>query len=138
MKNTLYLLLALVVCGPLSLAQSKDEKAVENAVESLRKAMVDADKGELEALTDASLSYGHSNGMIEDKPAFVDALVSGKSDFKSINLSKQTVKVAGNVALVRHELHGEANTGPVNLGVLLVWRKDGGAWKLLARQAFKL
>jgi hypothetical protein len=28
--------------------------------------------------------------------------------------------------------------GTVNLGVLLVWQKQKGQWKLLARQAFKL
>jgi hypothetical protein len=76
--------------------------------------------------------------LIEDKKTFVDALVTGKSDFSEINLTKQSIKVAGNVAIVRHELHGTANTGPVNIGILLVWQGKGDNWKLVARQAFKL
>jgi hypothetical protein len=138
MKKSHVLLIAFLFSCSLSNAQSRDEKGVATAVEGLRKAMLDADKAALEALTSADLTYGHSNGLIEDKAAFVDALTSGKSDFSTINLTNQTVKIAGNIALVRHELHGEANNSPVNLGILLVWQKDGNAWKLVARQAFKL
>lgn len=108
------------------------------AVERLRKAMLDGDKAALESLTAAELSYGHSSGVIEDKDAFVDALVTGKSDFTEINLTNQTITVAGNVAIVRHEMHGKANNNPVNIGILLVWQGKGDNWKLVARQAFKL
>lgn len=138
MKTTLILLVVFLFSTLVTVAQTADEKAVAAAVESLRKAMVDPDKGALEKLTAKELSYGHSNGLVEDQAAFVDALVSGKSDFISINLTNQTVKVAGNTALVRHELHGQANSGPVNIGILLVWQRSGNAWKLLARQAYKL
>lgn len=75
-----------------SFAQSKDEAAVATAVETLRKAMVDADKGNLEKFTAPELSYGHSSGKIETKAEFVEALASGKSDFASIDLSNQTIK----------------------------------------------
>jgi len=79
---------------------------------------------------------------MEDRAAFIEALASGKSDFTSIDLTEQTVTIAGNTALVRHRLTGEAidsgKPGAVKLGVLLVWQKQGGKWKLLARQAFKL
>jgi ketosteroid isomerase-like protein len=43
---------------------------------------------------------------------------------------------------VRHTLTGETErdgkTNPVKLGVLMVWHKQNGAWKLLARQAVRL
>jgi len=42
---------------------------------------------------------------------------------------------------VRHTLSGETldsgKPGTVNLKVLQIWQKQGGAWKLLARQAVK-
>lgn len=133
-----FIALILLVAITASSAQSKEEKAVAAAVERLRKAMLDGDKAALESLTADELSYGHSSGLIEDKKTFVDALVTGKSDFSEINLTKQSIKVAGNVAIVRHELHGTANTGPVNIGILLVWQGKGDNWKLVARQAFKL
>lgn len=119
-------------------AQSKDEQEVAKAVEALRTAMIDANKAGLDAITASDLSYGHSSGTLEDKPAFIEALVSGKSDFITMDLSKQTIKIVGNTALVRHELRGDTPTGKVNLGILLVWQKQKGKWLLLARQAFKI
>lgn len=138
MKKATFLLIASLFSYTVSIAQSADEKAVAAAVENLRKAMLDGDKARLEALAAPELTYGHSSGTLEDKSQFVEALVSGKSDFTSINLTNQTIEVVGNVALVRHELHGQSDTGAVNIGILLVWKKDGKAWKLLARQAYKL
>lgn len=141
MKRT-FLFLMLFGCSLVMRAQTADQKAVAAAVETLRKAMVDADKTTLEKITADGLSYGHSSGKIEDKVAFVDAIVSGKSDFKTIELADQSITISENVALVRHKLSGETNNdgqpGTVNLGVLLVWQKQKGQWKLIGRQAFKL
>jgi ketosteroid isomerase-like protein len=123
-------------------AQSKEEKALTVAVEKLREAMVEADKKALETLLAPELSYGHSAGKMEDKAAFIESLVSGKSDFTNIDLTEQTITVVGNTALVRHHLAGlmsdAGKIANVNLGVLLVWQKQQGQWKLIARQAFKL
>lgn len=123
-------------------AQSKEEKAVEDAVETLRTAMVDADEATLNKITADELTYGHSSGNLEDKAKFVGALASGKSDFKTMELTNQTVTVVGKTALVRHELTGSVvdngNAADVHLGVLLVWQKQGNQWKLLARQAYKI
>ena len=140
-KLSILLLLYLILISP-ALAQSTDEKEVAAAVESLRKAMVDADKPVLQSLTAEELSYGHSSGTMEDKTAFVDVIASGKSDYKSLELSGQTIKLAGNTAIVRHKFVAEVvNNGTpstANLGVLQIWQKQEGKWRLLARQAFKL
>jgi ketosteroid isomerase-like protein len=133
------LLLAFCSMSTISFAQSKEEKAVTASVESLRKAMVDADKATLEKLADTKLSYGHSGGKIENKETFVDNIVSGRSDFVTIELADQTVSVTGNTAIVRHNLNATTNDNgkpaEVHLHVLTVWVKEGNAWKLLARQA---
>lgn len=138
MKNLLIAAVLLLATMNNVNAQAPAEKEVAAAVETLRKAMVDADKKTLEAITAAELSYGHSSGTIEDKAAFVDALVTGKSDFLTMDLTKQTIQVVGNTALVRHELHGDVPNGKVDLGILLVWQKQKGKWLLLARQAYKI
>jgi hypothetical protein len=124
-------------------AQTKKEQSdVEAAVESLRKAMIDADKVKLESIAASEVSYGHSSGMVENKTEFVENIVSGKSDFVAITLADQTVSIVGNVALVRHKLMGDTNNngtpGKINLHVLLVWQKQGQEWKLIARQATRL
>lgn len=118
------------------------EADVAKAVESLKQALLDGKKEQLEKIAHANLTYGHSSGLIEDKVAFVEALASGKSDFVSINITDQVIKVSGNTATVRHKLSGETmNNGtatPINLSVLLVFVKEKGDWKLLARQAVKI
>lgn len=135
----------LVVCFFISIAgwaQSKDEKEVAARVETLRKAMQDADKSALENIAAEELSYGHSTGKIEDKAAFVDAIVSGRNDFINIEATDLTVRVVGNTAIARHKLSGDVandgKPGTINLGLLLVWQKQKNEWKLIARQAFKL
>ena len=136
---TIQILFTLVfLITSLANAQSAEEKEVAIAVDNLRKGMLDGDKTLLEAAAAPELSYGHSSGTIEDKAAFVEAIASGKSDFTKIELTKQSIKIIGGIALVRHELHGENSGTPVNIGVLLVWQKQKNQWRLIARQAFKL
>ena len=122
-------------------AQTKEEKQVAEAVEQLKTAMINADKNLLEKLAGEKLSYGHSGGAVEDKKAFVEKIVSGKSDFVTIDLSDQVIGISGKTAIVRHQLKATTNDGgkpgEVSLKVLLVWQKNNGNWKLLARQAVK-
>lgn len=123
-------------------AQAGDSAAVAEAVSTLTKAMLAADKAKLEALTADQLSYGHSAGVIQTKAEFVDVIASKKTAYKSIELSNQTVAVVGSNAIVRHSWVSES--GPADgskwsvskIGVLQVWQKQGSDWKLLARQAF--
>lgn len=135
------LALSCIIMTNLS-AQSADEKEVAAAVEKLRLAMISAVKSDLESIASANLTYGHSNGLVEDKAAFVQNIVSHNSVFLTIELSEQVVKISGNVATVRHKLVSDTNNnnvpGKANIGVLLVWAKEKGGWKLLARQAYKL
>ncbi|BAV09039.1 hypothetical protein FLA_5086 [Filimonas lacunae] len=128
----------------LTMAQTKDEKAVAAATENLRKALVDGDGATLNKLTDDKLTYGHSGGAkAETKKEFIDNIVNGNSDFVSIDLTDQTVIVEGATAVVRHRLVASTNDkgkepGTVDLLILLVWHKTkAGDWKLLARQAVK-
>ena len=104
--------------------------------------MIDADKASLDRLTAKDLSYGHSGGKVEGKSSFIESLVSGQSDFLTMDLTDQTVIVSGKTAIVRHTLSGNINdggkAGTVKLHVMLVWTKDGKNWKLLGRQAVRL
>lgn len=136
------LIVALTLCSIHLFAQSKSENQVAAASEQLRKAMIDGDKAALENLVTDQLSYGHSGGLVENKNQFVEKIVSGKSDFVTIDLSEQTVSISGKTAIVRHILKAKTNDGgkpgDVHLRILLIWQKQGGKWKLLARQAIKM
>lgn len=143
-ENSLYsvmrpAIILLLLCSTSVFAQ---EAEVAKAVETLKQALLDGKKDALEKIVHDNLTYGHSGGLIEDKAAFVEALASGRSDFTSIDLTDQTIKVSGNAATVRHKLSGEnisnGTPGKINLSVLLVFIKEKGEWKLLARQAVKI
>ena len=120
----------------------EDESAVAAAVDSLNEGILNPEKNLLENIASDALSYGHSGGKVQNKAEFVDDLVNGSFDFQTVNIANQTVKVDGDNAVVRHTFTAKAsNAGaPVdlNIGNLLVWRKEDGQWKLLARQAFKI
>jgi ketosteroid isomerase-like protein len=119
-----------------------DSAAVAQAVNALAKAMVAGDRAQMTALTADQLSYGHSNGMVETKAQFVENIAGGNNTFSRIDLSDTSVAVTGNYAIARHIFSADAvNKGQKlspRIGVLQVWVKDGGGWKLFARQAFKL
>lgn len=123
-------------------AQDKQKANLLAAVDKLKNAMVSGERKALEEIAANDLSYGHSSGKLEDKATFVETIASGKSDFVSIDLKNQTVKITGKTAIVRHELHAKTNDGgkpgEVHIGIMLVWQKQGKDWKMLARQAYKL
>lgn len=133
---------ALLLAGFAVSAQSKDEKKVAEAVEQLRKALIDPDSITLSKLVSPHLSYGHSSALVENKAAFLRTLLSGKNDFTTISLSEQTIDVAGKSAIVRHVFNGamldNGRTSTVKIHILMVWQKKHGKWILLARQAVRL
>lgn len=141
MKKIIVLLFVLAGCFQFANAQDKKIAAVQNSINRLTDAMISGDRAALNESVSDSLSYGHSGGHVEGKEEFVEKLASGKSDFVSINLSEQSISINGNTAIVRHNLDAQTNDGgkpaTVKLKVLLVFTKEHGDWKLLARQAVK-
>ena len=119
------------------------EPAVAAAAERLRVAMIDPTPAALGALVADDLSYGHSGGRVDTKDSFIGDLVAGKSDFVSITITEQTIKVVGgDTAIVRHTLAADTldsgKPGKVALKILGIWKKQGNDWKLLARQAVRI
>ena len=125
-----------------ALAEGSAESAVDRSVEALRKALFDSDKAALGELTAGQLSYGHSDGRVQTKPEFIDGVMTRKAVVKSLSFPELKVAVAGDAAIARHiwlsdsETDGKLTT--TRIGVLQVWQKEGGSWKLLARQGYKL
>jgi ketosteroid isomerase-like protein len=136
------LIMTLIMVLPLLVnAQDKSEKQVEAQMEKLRVAMIDADEATLSRLASEKLTYGHSNGDIEDKKKFIQRIISGSSDFTEITVQEQTITVSGDVAHVRQKVEAKLKSGDtitvLKLSVLLVWQKQGKDWVLFARQAVR-
>ena len=142
MKKLIFILAVFCLNLTLIQAQTADEMKVSEAIETLRKVMIDPNKAVLEKILHEDLSYGHSSGSLETKAMLIESLVSNNSDFKTMDLTEQTIKVVGKTAIVRHKLMAEtANKGvpsTAKLNVLLIFMKAKGEWKLLARQAAKI
>ena len=124
-----------------ALAQPGEEAAVTRAVDALVRAMIAADRAQLEAVTAPELSYGHSSGRTENRQQFVDGVLSGDLVAKSIDLTDRRVTIVGNDAIVRHNftadpVNREGQTVRVRVGQMQVWQKRGGDWVLLAHQAY--
>lgn len=127
--------------APASSASASAEQAVAAAAEKLRVAMIDPTPAALSALVADDLSYGHSGGRVDTKDSFIGDLVAGKSNFVTIAITDQSIKVVGSSAIVRHTLTADTNDsgkpGKVQIKILGVWQQQGGQWKLLARQAVR-
>ena len=129
-----------VFAGP-AMANTEDEAAVKKAVEELKTAYLKQDKAKLEAMTLPQLSYSHSDARIEDKAKFIEGVMGRKATVKSLEFPDMTVQVVGNTAIVRHlwvsqtELDGKVTD--TKIGVMQVWQKQDGDWKLLARSSHR-
>jgi len=125
-----------------SRAENADEAGVTQAVEALRKATLAQDKAKLEQVAAAELSYGHSSGVVQNKGEFIDGVMNRKGVVKSIEFPELKVGLAGNNAVARHlwvsESEADGKPTSTKIGILSVWTKQDGAWKLLARQGYKL
>jgi Domain of unknown function (DUF4440) len=123
-------------------AEAADETALNQAVEALRKATLAQDKAKLEQLVADQVSYGHSGGRVENKTELINGVMNRKAVVKSIDFPELKIAVVGNGAVARHlwvsesEMDGKPTS--TKIGVLQVWQKQDGNWKLLARQGYKL
>lgn len=137
------LMVSLVMNSNIVLAQSGDEAAVAQAVESFRKAVLTKDRKQFEMLIADQLIYGHSDGRTETKAQYIEDATGQRAIWTSIELTNQTIRVTGDTAIVRHNYVGESERGgakapTTRVGVMMVWQKQGGQWKLLARQAYPM
>ena len=137
---TFLLLFTTVIMVNAQQTPTKEEAAVNAAVEKLRAAMVSGSKADLEALLSKDLSYSHSNGHVETRNDFIKAISTKKSDFVKIDLVQQSVSVIDQIAIARHILVADTNDGGVPkhifLGIVQVWRNEKGSWKMIGRRAF--
>ena len=139
MKQLLLLALFFSLTQLKGTAQNKNEKELAGAIEKFRLALIDPDAATLASMVSDDLTYAHSTGLVEDKAAFIQALVSGKSDFKTITLSDQRIQLLDKTAVVWHKLAADitdnGNEASVKLIILTVWQRQKDGWKLVARQA---
>jgi hypothetical protein len=118
------------------------KKDIESSIDALNKATISQDKPMLDKLTAEELSYGHSTGLVENKTAYLKDILTGPTHFFQIDNADQTINLADDVAIVRNicSIKGTKDGAPldIKIGILMIWKKAGADWKLVARQGYKL
>ncbi|MEP7376425.1 MAG: nuclear transport factor 2 family protein [Chitinophagaceae bacterium] len=123
-------------------AQSQDEWMISQALEKFNVAMVQPDSAVLADIASDDLVYVHSSGTVRNKQGFIDEFMKRWTNFSKVTILDQTIKITSDNAIVRHRLQADAHNpgypAVVDILILMVWRKENGQWKMLARQAAKI
>ena len=126
---------------PAAYSQSEE---VSTSLANFFAAIEQKDAAALDKLVSKDLVYGHSSGVVQDKKAFSNEILSGKPfTYKNIQTLYPTVAVSGDVAIVRHTftadaVNGEGAVTKLKIGNSMTWKKENGKWVLLGRQAYRL
>jgi len=141
-KTVCYLIPILSCTYTNIFAQSQDEEYIAQAIEQLRIVMMKPDSVVLADLASDDLEYVHSSGTVRDKNGFINEFMKRQTNVTNVVFSNQTIKLSGDVAIVRHRMVADAhNPGyppVIDIIIMMVWKKEHGSWRMLARQAAKL
>ena len=105
-------------------------------------AQVNADAATLGKLLDDGLEYTHSNGELDSKASFIDSLTGGKRDYVSSVATIETVRVFGDVGVIRGKAkvtvadHGQSKD--LSLGYTDIWLWKDGRWQMTAWRSVRL
>jgi ketosteroid isomerase-like protein len=124
-----------------SVASACDTDDILKAVETYKKAMIDADGARLLEMSSDAMSFGHANGVVQSKVEFVKSVVDKAEIFKSIKLYDHDIKTNGDQSIARHTFEAsiffQGKDIDLTLSIVQVWRKEDGKWRLFTRQSFK-
>ena len=131
-----FLVFSRVVC----LGQTNEEK-LTLTIKEFHAALVAKNTVSINQQTDKALSYGHSNGWVENKAELISHLETGYMVYRSFTEDSLKVTINGNTAHARFvaDIAGTLNgtNGAYHLKVLEVWVRKGNRWVLFARQAVR-
>lgn len=121
-------------------AQTPEEKLI-TTVKEFHQALVKKNTISINQQTDKALSYGHSNGWVENKAEMIKNLETAYISYQSYTEDSITVALNGAMVNVRFIADITATMkqtqSTFHLKVLEVWVKKGKRWVLFARQAVK-
>ena len=139
--SSVFVFIVSAVVAQPAFAASSGEKAVLDALDKLKEAMLKKDRATLEKVFHPDLTYGHSSATVETKAQAIAHIVDGLG-WEAIELADTTVRLQGNAAIVNgkadlHQRNKDKPTTIAKLLVLTVWVKGPQGWQLIARQAVR-
>ena len=119
------------------------EQAVLKAQDKRVELTVAGDVAGLGALMSDDLTYTHSNGRVDTKAEFLEAIRSGKSRYKSMTFEDRRVRPLGDsTAVVSGTCHVQVTSGGNDLDLRLrfteLYARQAGAWKMALWQSTRV
>lgn len=132
--------IAILLFLTCSTAHAQD--MLDVAMEKFNMALIRKDTAALNRLLHNDVTYGHSNGWIENKTDVKADLYNGKLVYNKIGQEITEVLKTGNTACVRSnttiDVLFDGKPMTFKLHVLQVWTRKDKDWQLTARQSVKM
>lgn len=141
MKNIFSFILLVI---SLSSFAQNEEAILAQRITAFNKAVfTDKDSATIDELLADKVSYGHSSGVIQNRKEMIRGAVGASIAFNDLTMEAPSIYFENKTAIARHELKAvtvdkSGKESPLHIGILQVWIKQKGKWKLTARQAYKL
>jgi hypothetical protein len=127
----------------LAPAETQLISAVRAADDERVGAILAADRARLDAILSDQLRYTHSNGSVDTKQTFIEALVTRGTVYETCDyLLRDFHPASADIVLMtgRMNLKARSTAGSFasEVSLLGVWRLEDGRWRFLAWQSAKL
>jgi ketosteroid isomerase-like protein len=139
--------MVLIACAFLASAQeNKTLGSVEQGVLKVEmqweQALTNGNASLLNNLYDDTLVYTHSNGKVDSKASYIDAIKSGATKYESMKRDDIKVSVYGETAVVtcHWEVHisSKGNKIDMNARYLHVYVRHKDGWRLVAHESTRI
>ncbi len=133
-----------ILLASLSAFAQRNEEDVLQRINAFNKAVfTDKDSVAIDELLADKVSYGHSSGVIQNREEMIKGAINASIVFNNLTMESSSIYFENKSAIARHELKAvtvdkSGRESPLHIGILQVWVKQKGKWKLTARQAYKL
>ncbi len=101
-------------------------------------AMINGDVQALENILADDLIYTHTTARIDTKSSFIEAISSGRSNYRSIERKDVNVRQFGDSAVVTGHAKFHVGDNKFEARFIDVYAKRNGAWQMVAWQSTRL
>lgn len=139
MKTLISIVVFALVLSAAPVDTKGDKDAVLAAMDTYKQGLLHKDGAALSRVLSDDLDYTHSQGKFETKADVIKSITSGATVVQRLEFSDTTVRVYGNMALVKARVdlwHSDKDIRHMN--VLHVFVKGPPGWQMVARQATNL
>jgi uncharacterized protein YggL (DUF469 family) len=142
MKNQVYIFLMLLFTISISYGQNADIEKINKKIDQLRLAILTPNEAEFKKVFHPKITYGHSNGLIENQEECIKAFLTGPK-YTKVENNELNFEIIKKTAIVRGFFNAEIiekdkPARELKLKILMVFVKQKNDWLLLTRQGIKL